>query len=152
MPLQETITIENNMHTAKVSLILTGMVLTGAARTVTAKLFFQLGFDHPLFLTLLHLTGQALSLIPCNILVKLSNHDYHLIWDDNALLPRFSKFVKEIPDEKDEENGRMPAVCRSQSVHSLPKKSKTEDLHGKIPWYLKPAIPAFFNLLNSAIR
>ena len=42
------------------------MVVTGAARSIVAKLFYQLGFDHPLFLTLLYLGGQALSLVPYN--------------------------------------------------------------------------------------
>ena len=42
-------------------------MVSGAARTIVAKLFYQLGFEHPLFLTLLYLSGQALSLVPYNI-------------------------------------------------------------------------------------
>jgi len=39
------------------------MILTGAGRSVAVKLFYQLGFCNPLFVTLLYLTGQGLSLI-----------------------------------------------------------------------------------------
>ncbi len=81
------------MYSAKVSFILGAMVLTGAARSVTAKLFFQLGFNHPLFVTLLYLAGQALSLIPYNVLNLLKKRGYNLIWDDHAVLPRLSKNV-----------------------------------------------------------
>lgn len=83
------------MYSAKVSFILGAMVLTGAARSVTAKIFYQLGFNHPLFLTLLYLIGQALSLIPYNIMVLLKNCGYHLVWDDRAILPRISKIAAE---------------------------------------------------------
>ena len=39
------------------------MVITGASRSVAVKLFYDLGFRHPLFVTLLYLTGQGLSLV-----------------------------------------------------------------------------------------
>ena len=70
-------------------------MVTGAARSVTAKLFYQLGFNHPLFLTLLYLTGQALSLVPYNIVMLLRRRGYHLIWSDHAKIPRLSKEVGE---------------------------------------------------------
>ncbi len=35
-----------------------------AAQSIMAKLFYQMGFECPLFLTLVFLTGQALLLIP----------------------------------------------------------------------------------------
>ena len=39
------------------------MVVTGASRSVAVKLFYDLGFRNPLFVTILYLTGQGLSLI-----------------------------------------------------------------------------------------
>lgn len=250
------------MYSSKVSFILGGMILTGAARTVTAKLFYQLGFNHPLFITLLYLTGQALSLIPYNIWVRLESRGYQLIWDEHALFPKLSNTVGEesvrsqsiilschttsrsqpsivdysTPDDdiekglddvaslddigKDQDvesqrrkssvrfadetkecdgvvvmQGRLEEVTNkspstgldpfnsgnndeqkksnlltrvktsrmssktlsimervSASTHGLPKHSRTRHCHTKIPWWLKPAVPAFFNLLNSAMR
>ena len=134
------------MYSAKISFILGVMVLTGAARTVTAKLFYQLGFDHPLFLTILYLTGQAMSLIPYNILAKLKYNGYQLIWEENSFFPRLPKRVA----DEDEEARRK--ANPSESTHGLPLHSRTQHHHGKIPWCLKPAIPAFFNLINSAMR
>ncbi|KAK1732312.1 putative solute carrier family 35 member F6 [Skeletonema marinoi] len=259
------------MYSAKVSFILGAMVLTGAARSVTAKLFYQLGFNHPLFLTLLYLIGQALSLIPYNIMAQLKNCGYHLVWDDHAILPRMSKIAAEeeqsvsitiadnaIPDDELERGGIVASLDKSEakdeeaeeesqrqkfasedgtntssaarasisfadgtkesdgaviedqledksastsldpvntsgkmvkkpmakkpslldraksarmsakaldtarrrqirhqisaSTHGLPIHSRTRNCHASIPWYLKPAVPAFFNLLNSAMR
>ena len=37
-------------------------------------------------------------------------------------------------------------------MHGLPDQSKTQHLVERIPWYIKPAVPAFFNLINSAMR
>jgi hypothetical protein len=233
------------------------MVLTGAARSVTAKLFYQLGFDHPLFLTLLYLTGQALSLIPYNIWIRLkkgdrssnrigeesgrsqstalSGHtlrsqpsivDYATPDDDiekgrNAASPHsqrrkssvrfasdegtstsganttdavmsstsFADETKECDDAVMKEqhvvtndsstgsdlfcsgndcdkksnhlaransshmSSRILSMGRiSQSTHGLPVHSRTRRCHQTIPWWLKPAVPAFFNLLNSAMR
>jgi multidrug transporter EmrE-like cation transporter len=79
------------MYSAKVSFIIGGMVLTGAARSVTAKLFFQLGFNYPLFLTLLYLAGQSLSLIPYNIWVWLRKSGYEFVWDEQTLFPRLKR-------------------------------------------------------------
>lgn len=251
------------MYSAKVSFILGAMVLTGAARSVTAKLFYQLGFNHPLFLTLLYLIGQALSLIPYNIMAQLKNCGYHLVWDDHAILPRMSKIAAEeeqsvsittadnaTPDDELERGGIVASLDKSEakdeeaeeesqrqkfasedgtntssaarasisfadgtkesdgagavmedhheaqgksstsldpvntsenmakkpslldraksarmssktldtarrisaSTHGLPTHSRTRNCHASIPWYLKPAVPAFFNLLNSAMR
>ena len=51
------------MYPLCVSLVLACMVLTGASRSVAVKLFYDLGFQNPLFVTILYLTGQGLSLI-----------------------------------------------------------------------------------------
>jgi len=42
--------------------ILIGMVITGAARSVAVKILYQSGFEDPLYVTLLYLLGQSLSL------------------------------------------------------------------------------------------
>ena len=51
------------MYSLEVSLILLGMIVTGAARSVAVQLFYQLGFHQPVFVTLLYLTGQSLALV-----------------------------------------------------------------------------------------
>ena len=51
------------MYSLRVSLVLACMVITGASRSVAVKLFYDLGFRNPLFVTILYLTGQGLSLI-----------------------------------------------------------------------------------------
>ena len=299
------------MYSAKVSFIIGGMVLTGAARSVTAKLFFQLGFNYPLFLTLLYLAGQSLSLIPYNIWVRLRKSGYEFgprlkrqspppdhsqisdsskrscrsrpslqdyanpdweeekeeeennqsalqlpsltyhteqvqgetsivdridiaekyqnkdsnqrrkssvtfaVSDDNSAQMKASsdyhiidieenhnvvegqkrrkssvRFSSDEPtsqnnssaqieetngcddgnndDTKEEQHvGRNSNQFRlaqmssrtfasmkrvSESIHGLPKYSRTKHFHQKIPWYLKPAVPALFNLLNSTMR
>ena len=50
------------MYSLRVSLVLACMVITGASRSVAVKLFYDLGFRNPLFVTILYLTGQGLSL------------------------------------------------------------------------------------------
>jgi hypothetical protein len=59
------------MYSYSVSLILIGMIFTGAARSVLVKLFYQLGFRCPLFVTLLYLLGQSLSLIVYFVSTKI---------------------------------------------------------------------------------
>jgi len=49
-------------YSAGVLAVLMLMILTGAARSVVVKLFYQSGFDNPYFVTLLYLVGRGLSL------------------------------------------------------------------------------------------
>lgn len=234
------------------------MVVTGAARSIVAKLFYQLGFDHPLFLTLLYLGGQALSLVPYNFwryfcnsredennsgedelgasstaIDVLANSQKKLNQDtlpstttrrQSAIRESSHRFAQSIftashasqhssqchsssahdslqiqradnaisaaaaaavsnenendnniesntrtVEQQDEhkcndasvenghENKRVKArkskrLNVSVSVHGLPSESRTEGLISKIPWYIKPTVPAFFNLLNSCMR
>uniref|UniRef100_A0A7S2E3P2 EamA domain-containing protein n=1 Tax=Helicotheca tamesis TaxID=374047 RepID=A0A7S2E3P2_9STRA len=51
------------MYSLQTSIIILSMILTGAGRSVAVKLFYQLGFCNPLFVTLLYLAGQGLSLL-----------------------------------------------------------------------------------------
>jgi len=211
------------MYSPYVSFVLGGMVVTGAARSIVAKLFYQLGFEHPLFLTLLYLFGQALSLVPYNIWIALGCK-VSLDKDENVgttehinettpstvqvdspsasisrselMKPntkrasvRFSQALFTCEDDKEgpespiksnrqatdegpdvenlESSAEQAAVAqpktsstktkkasmsKSVSVHGLPEQSRTQHIVERIPWYLKPAVPAFFNLLNSAMR
>jgi drug/metabolite transporter (DMT)-like permease len=52
-----------NHYSPQVLAILLLMVITGAARSVVVKLFYQFGFEKPMFVTLLYLLGQSLSLV-----------------------------------------------------------------------------------------
>ena len=54
--------------------------------------------------------------------------------------------------EESIKKNRNSALSQSVSTHGLPSESRTEKLISRIPWYLKPIIPAFFNLLNSCMR
>jgi len=100
--------------------ILVGMIITGAARSLTVKLAYQSGFQAPLTITLLYLTGQALSLFAYIIQKKcrFSNNDNYNDVDD-VLTPIGSLHGLRVESEK-----------RIQ-----------ERIHF-IPWYLKPAFPA----------
>lgn len=51
------------MYSLQTSLIILGMVITGTARSVGVKIFYQLGCDNPLLIALLYLVGQSLSLV-----------------------------------------------------------------------------------------
>lgn len=62
------------MYAFAVSLILIGMILTGAVRSVLVKMFYQLGFQSPLFVTMIYLLGQSLSLIVYYISSKIQQH------------------------------------------------------------------------------
>lgn len=99
------------MYSAKVSFIIGGMVLTGAARSVTAKLFFQLGFNYPLFLTLLYLAGQSLSLVPYNIWVRLRKSGYEFVWDA-TVFPRLKR--QSSPPDHSQISDSSKRSCRSR--------------------------------------
>jgi drug/metabolite transporter (DMT)-like permease len=51
------------MYSFRTSLILLGMILTGAGRSVGVKVFYQLGLANPLVVAGLYLLGQSLSLV-----------------------------------------------------------------------------------------
>ena len=51
------------MYSLQTSLIILGMVVAGTARSVGVKIFYQLGYDNPLFVALLYLVGQSMALI-----------------------------------------------------------------------------------------
>jgi drug/metabolite transporter (DMT)-like permease len=50
-------------YSPKIIGILVSMIVTGAARSVAVKIFYQRGFVNPLFVTLLYLLGHAMALL-----------------------------------------------------------------------------------------
>ena len=192
------------------------MITAGAGRIVAVKIFFQIELEEsgtvtPLFVTLLYLVGQTLSLFVHFVYTRLksinSQQDkvdvhYNTIEmatrtldgenENNTPLhpktiddqeqqegrPAEDKLINDndnydvrIVEELDQKDGLM--MCddeRQNGEASMPnfrpqkmkrRGSKTgltaesKDaiawIH-RIPWYLKPAIPGFFNLCNSALR
>lgn len=188
------------MYPFHVVLTLIGMIMAGAARIVAVKIYFQMELEEsrnvtPMFVTLLYLVGQALSLFVHYICIqfirtdvqrdksakyaKIEMTDRTLICDDNT---------SQLPDAMDDHIFEENIICvESDSSNSDQEKPMTgneyqvkEDpisamprskmrrrgsktgltaeskdavawVH-KIPWYLKPALPGFFNLCNSALR
>ena len=53
------------------SFVLVSMIVSGAGRSVAAKAFLQVGFDSPLFVTLLYLISQTLSLAVYFVVKKI---------------------------------------------------------------------------------
>ncbi len=161
------------MYSLRVSLVLACMVVTGASRSVAVKLFYDLGFRNPLFVTILYLTGQGLSLIVYLVSRRSSP-------SPARRRPRYKKVTIELPtrhvvpnpmhadaecpgemeDEVkapvvEEKSSETPQRRRSGSPTGLTTESHnaaTVTWVHAIPWYLKPAVPGFFNLCNSAMR
>jgi drug/metabolite transporter (DMT)-like permease len=150
------------------------MVVTGASRSVAVKLFYDLGFRNPLFVTILYLTGQGLSLIVYLVSRRSSP-------PPARRRPRYKKVSIELPTRHvvpnpmhstdDECPGEMEDEVKAHVVEEktseTPQRRRsgsptgltTESHHAAtvtwvhaIPWYLKPAVPGFFNLCNSAMR
>ena len=143
--------------------ILFGMILTGAARSITVKLAYQSGFKAPLTVTLLYLAGQALSLLAY---IAQKNFSYFLVNYDMLQLKESSETESELElksQPRHESNHEVEKPI--QKVFYMDQKIPKGSSHGlsieseeriqwihHIPWYAKPAIPAFSNLMNSALR
>jgi len=163
------------MYSLRVSLVLAGMVVTGASRSVAVKLFYDLGFRNPLFVTILYLTGQGLSLVVYLVSRRSSP-------PPARRRPRYKKVSIELPTRNvvpnpmhatddecpgDIEDEVKEPVVEAKDEEKTPERRRsgsptgltTESHHAAtvtwvhaIPWYLKPAVPGFFNLCNSAMR
>lgn len=185
------------------------MIIAGAGRIVAVKVYFQIELEEsrsvtPMFVTLLYLVGQALSLFVHYIYISLkaaggksdqSKIKYSTIemadrtMDDNdeedgdnnisslpeTTIDKHHKFELDMPtaaektisddatceildetfDDDDNEHQIVPRpkLRRQGSKTGLTEESKKAVawIH-QIPWYLKPVIPGFFNLCNSALR
>jgi len=146
------------------------MVVTGAARSVAVKLAYQCGFTAPLTMTLLYLFGQALSLLV--YFVQTSN-----IVRDGLSNNSSKKSSEASSTSEDEEENDVIKWCDIEKPYSAEeieaaRRAELEDkiigsLHGLnedsekataewiqkyIPKYVKPVIPALFNMANSALR
>ena len=163
------------MYSLRVSLVLACMVITGASRSVAVKVFYDLGFRNPLFVTLLYLTGQGLSLVVYLVSRRSSP-------PPARRRPRYKKVSIELPTRNvvpnpmhatddecpgDIEDEVKEPVVEAKDEEKTPERRRsgsptgltTESHHAAtvtwvhaIPWYLKPAVPGFFNLCNSAMR
>lgn len=69
---------ESKMYSLRTSLIILCMIVTGATRSVGVKLFYQLGFESPLFVTILYLMGQSLSMVAYWL-----SHSKHFYWAED---------------------------------------------------------------------
>jgi hypothetical protein len=195
------------MYDLSVSLVLIGMIVTGATRSVAVKLFYQLGVESPYFATILYLMGQSLSLIVYLISVKYKKYT-PVIDEGQEYLEceeyEMDAYIRTPREQESEQNECDPKFMRSNSVRresvfevsdtfegsseqsETDPETESEDLappappiipHPRasfvrqgsetglteesrkavnwihsIPWYLKPAIPGFCNLCNSAMR
>mmetsp|Transcript_4294 Transcript_4294/g.6288 ORF Transcript_4294/g.6288 Transcript_4294/m.6288 type:complete len:433 (-) Transcript_4294:139-1437(-) len=131
--------------------VLTGMIITGSVRSVAVKLVYQRGFEAPLTITMLYLLGQALSLVVYTIDAQRRRRS-----DSQGMTSSesTSSQIDEDEDEDEEECRSLPPKNeRRGSLHGLTMESEERItwIHS-IPWYAKPVIPAFFNLLNSTLR
>ena len=203
------------MYPLNVVLTLLGMIIFGSGRIVAIKLYFQMEEDEsrtvtPLFVTLLYLVGQTLSLLVYFIQTRskicisqddidIDNDiiDYNtiemaareldgekgatMIMDEEEILDdqdgRRITDNELVQEEEEEEGGhirhngdhRIVIKNDGESIPNLVPQQKrmirrgsktglTSESNGTIawihhiPWYLKPLIPGFFNLCNSALR
>ena len=205
------------MYPLNVVLTLLGMIIFGSGRIVAIKLYFQMEEDEsrtvtPLFVTLLYLVGQTLSLLVYFIQTRsktcisqddidIDNDiiDYNtiemaareldgekgatMIMDEEEILDdqdgRRITDDELVQEEEEEEEGgghirhngdhRIVIKNDGESIPNLVPQQKrmirrgsktglTSESNGTIawihhiPWYLKPLIPGFFNLCNSALR
>ena len=205
------------MYPLNVVLTLLGMIIFGSGRIVAIKLYFQMEEDEsrtvtPLFVTLLYLVGQTLSLLVYFIQTRskicisqddidIDNDiiDYNtiemaareldgekgatMIMDEEEILDdqdgRRITDDELVQEEEEEEEGgghirhngdhRIVTKNDGESIPNLVPQQKrmirrgsktglTSESNGTIawihhiPWYLKPLIPGFFNLCNSALR
>jgi drug/metabolite transporter (DMT)-like permease len=156
------------MYSLYVSAILMSMIATGAARSVAVKLFYQLGFECPIFVTLMSLFGQSLSLLVYYISIRAdqSQRSNSSSIGDGLVVDNDEKQYAAM--EQAEQHASWPAGIALQdlegasqgdgifshgSTTGLTKESKraVQWVHS-IPWYLKPVVPAILNLVKFTMR
>jgi len=142
------------------------MVIAGAARSVIVKLAYQRGFAVPLTVTMLYLSGQSLSIIVYWIQKKTC-------FVNNPIRKEQGSSTDEITDHLEEQNSDHTGVRwhdHNEDVENQEDINRVQNpmigsRHGLtahseraiqwihlIPYYAKPIIPSFFNLLNSFLR
>ena len=138
------------------------MIITGAIRSFTVKLAYQSGFRAPLTITLLYLAGQALSLFAYVIQKRVQQWSFARWYDvlvtaENVHTHSEQQLVSNDYHRQTDarkalhENQSIPIPKGSSHGLTIESEQRIQWIHC-IPWYAKPAIPAFFNLLNAALR
>lgn len=100
------------MYSLQTSLIILGMVITGTARSVGVKVFYQLGFDNYLLVALLYLLGQSLSLLVYFISKFCSCTSHH---EEQEYAPIDNKEL----DEDEDEDGHSSDSSTGESGDEL---------------------------------
>jgi drug/metabolite transporter (DMT)-like permease len=122
-----------NHYSPQVLAILLSMVITGAARSVVVKLFYQFGFEKPMFVTLLYLLGQSLSLVVYLVSLQLIKD----VDDDptGADQAEMQAETLSTAKEDDSEHERRPSLSTSlpsqltKSYREVSWKVEEEDVH-----------------------
>lgn len=154
--------------------ILIAMVTTGAARSVAVKLLYQTGFEAPIYVTLLYLLGQSLSLAVYAYQSRLAGRKTGVEREtsqqmDAATAADSHPSVQQggteaIPQQGNSSPTHNAASLASQritahkkyigSAHGL--QINFEDLiaerASRVPFYMKPVMPGICNMFNSLLR
>lgn len=111
------------------------MILTGAARTIAIKVYFQLGYDDPLLVlvSILIAHGFALPIYWVSKCIASRQHEHES--DEEAdeqeihtTITRRSSFVKLVPDKRQSDDTGLnasPTTKRSSTVSSVPDKRQS---------------------------
>lgn len=159
------------MYPLPIALTLFGMITAGAGRIIAIKVYYQIQIEEgrpvtPLFVTLLYLFGQALSLfvhfVYVGVVKSAEEPTVAKTLDDDPrdlaleATQRSSSDLSEDIEQGGEHESNIPPkprLIRQGSNTGLTEESKKAVAWvQRIPWCLKPAIPGFFNLCNSALR
>jgi len=133
------------------------MIVTGAARGVCVKLFYQLGFEKPIFVTILFLLGQALSL-PIHHVIRCFTRGKNS--EDTAA---------ELQADEDGSEASLEMISLEKQPRDQPKRLRSKNMIGsatglnarsheaiqwihRIPWWAKPAVPGICNLCEATFR
>lgn len=120
-----------NHYSPQVLAILLSMVVTGAARSVVVKLFYQFGFEKPMFVTLLYLLGQSLSLVVYFFSLQLVKD----VADEPSMIDpagRTYRHAGTLSTTDDTDNDRRPNLSSSAnqlSKSDLEVSEDEEDVH-----------------------
>eukprot|EP00592_Proboscia_alata_P030166 CAMPEP_0194437608 /NCGR_PEP_ID=MMETSP0176-20130528/100853_1 /TAXON_ID=216777 /ORGANISM="Proboscia alata, Strain PI-D3" /LENGTH=157 /DNA_ID=CAMNT_0039259019 /DNA_START=201 /DNA_END=670 /DNA_ORIENTATION=+ len=101
------------MYSARTSSILACMVLTGVGRSIGVKLFYQLGYTNPLFVSVLYLLGQSLSIVVYLVSKLLNKNNLQHEKGDLHSPSEFSLVGSEDDDDDESSMVQMDVIRRS---------------------------------------
>jgi drug/metabolite transporter (DMT)-like permease len=167
------------MYSLQVSLILFAMITTGAVRSVGIKLFYQMGFENPFFVTLMfHLSGiPSFAFYGLHWCVKW----WRTSGQTTAIVTAAAQRQRETNEAAPEVNDADQPEEQSGSSHSILQDSRTngpslrrvridyqamgsqtgltEESHAtaasllnKLPWYGKLFLVGLFNFLTYILQ